>query len=245
MAWVRDQWYAGAELLHARPILPDGRRRVSWLRPSAPALILGSASPDPFSTTPDASAQGRVAGRVGEPAARNPVGGHPAAAGIPRVRRRSGGGLVWLDPELSTWVDVFVPVEDPLWRADVGEAFYWLGRTLAAAFCDLGLAASMHCSPYEAGPSDGLVCFASRGPGEVVVDGKKLVGISQRRTRDGCRFQCIAYERFELGPLASAVDSLTAFRVRERAVGWAELGIGASPPNIAEVLVSYICAHDI
>lgn len=215
-AWARDAWHAGAELLHQRQMPRDGRRRVSWLRPTAPALILGSASPDPF-----------------------------GGARTDLVRRHSGGGLVWLDPEISAWVDVFVPAGDPLWHADVGKAFHWLGRTLVGAFTDVGVPASMHSGPYEAGPSDGLVCFASLGPGEVVVDGRKLVGISQRRSREGCRFQCIAFERFELGPLASVVESAIAARVDDRAVGWADLGITASPSDIAEQMMRSITAHDI
>jgi hypothetical protein len=35
-----------------------------------------------------------------------------------------------------------------------------------------------------------MVCFAGLGPGEVTVDGAKVVGISQRRTRVGALFQC-------------------------------------------------------
>ena len=193
----------------------DGRRRVSWLCPAAPALILGSASPDPFD-----------------------------GVRTDLVRRRSGGGLVWLDPETSAWVDVFVPAGDPVWHADVSKAFHWLGRTLATAFADAGVPASVHPGPYEAGPSDGLVCFGSLGPGEVMVDGRKLVGISQRRTREGSRFQCIAYERFELGPLETALDSATAARIRDRAVGWADLGIEHTPSAIAEHFVKFISAHD-
>jgi hypothetical protein len=34
------------------------------------------------------------------------------------------------------------------------------------------------------------VCFAGLAAGEVIVDGAKVVGISQRRTRAGARFQC-------------------------------------------------------
>lgn len=150
---------------------------------------------------------------------------------------------MWLDPARSTWVDVFVPAGDALWRSDVGRAFHWLGRTLAAAFSDLGAAAQMHHGAYEAGPSGGVVCFGSLGPGEVVADGRKLVGVSQRRTRDGCRFQCVAYEQFELGPLAAVVDSATAARVCDRAVGWADLGIKHTPSDIAEHLVRFIAAH--
>ncbi|WP_419865486.1 lipoyl protein ligase domain-containing protein [Candidatus Poriferisodalis sp.] len=213
--WVHDEWHASAALLHARPMPRDGRRRVSWMRPTAPALILGSASPDLF-------------------------GGMQTEL----VRRHSGGGLVWLDPGTSAWVDVFVPTGDPLWHSDVGKAFHWLGRTLAAAFADVGLPASMHPGPYEAGPSEGLLCFGSLGPGEVVVDGRKLVGVSQRRTREGSRFQCVAYERFELGPLASVVDAATAARALDRATGWADLGLAASPSGITEQIISFITARD-
>ena len=41
-----------------------------------------------------------------------------------------------------------------------------------------------------------LVCFAGIGAGEIVVDGRKLVGISQRRTRAGARFQCAVHSRW-------------------------------------------------
>ncbi|WP_420626603.1 lipoyl protein ligase domain-containing protein [Candidatus Poriferisodalis sp.] len=213
--WIREKWQASAELLHARPMPQDRRRHVSWLCPTKPALILGSATVDPFNGT------------------RTDV-----------VRRRSGGGLVWLDSDACTWVDVFVPADDQLWRADVGEAFDWLGRRLAAAFSSIGVLANVHRGPYEAGPSGGLVCFASLGPGEVAVGGRKLVGISQRRTREGSRFQCLAYERFDLGPLAPLLDAETAAWVRDRAVGWADLGVDVTPSGMAELVVSFITAHD-
>jgi hypothetical protein len=41
-----------------------------------------------------------------------------------------------------------------------------------------------------------LVCFAGIGPGEVLVGGRKAVGISHRRTRAGARFQCVAHRRW-------------------------------------------------
>ncbi len=41
-----------------------------------------------------------------------------------------------------------------------------------------------------------LVCFAGIGPGEVLLGGRKLVGISQRRTRNGSRFQCMVHTRW-------------------------------------------------
>ena len=42
-----------------------------------------------------------------------------------------------------------------------------------------------------------LVCFAGIAPGEVLLDGVKLVGLSQRRTRRGARFQCAVNRRFD------------------------------------------------
>lgn len=210
---MREQWRGAAGLLHDRPMPLDGRRRISWLRPTAAAVILGSTGPDPF---------------------------EGSRADV--VRRRSGGGAVWLDPDLCTWIDVFVPAGDPLWRADIGEAFDWLGRRLGAAFASLGVSASAWRGAYEAGPSDGLVCFASRGPGEVTVAGRKLVGISQRRTREGCRFQCVTYEQFCLGPLESLLDDRTAAQVRDCATGWGELCGGLSSSDLAELVTEFISA---
>jgi hypothetical protein len=39
----------------------------------------------------------------------------------------------------------------------------------------------------------------------VTIDGKKAVGISQRRTRVAARFQCVAYERWDPQPLVAAM----------------------------------------
>ncbi len=160
------------------------------------------------------------------------------------VRRRSGGGAVWLDPQACTWIDVFVPAGDPLWRTDISEAFGWLGRRLAAAFASLGVAASIFDGPYDTGPSDGMVCFASRGPGEVFVGSRKLVGISQRRTREGSRFQCLWYERFTLGPLLSLLDDQTARQVWDSAVGWGEMCTGLRSSDLVELAAEFITAPD-
>jgi len=43
------------------------------------------------------------------------------------------------------------------------------------------------------------VCFASSSPGEVFVGANKLVGISQRRGREGARFQCVLYRHWHPG----------------------------------------------
>ena len=56
---------------------------------------------------------------------------------------------------------------------------------------------TVHRGPWCAPPWSELVCFAGIAPGEVLLDGVKLVGLSQRRTRRGARFQCAVNRHFD------------------------------------------------
>ncbi len=124
-----------------------------------------------------------------------------AAVGVEVVRRRSGGGAVLLRPGEVVWVDVLVPAGDALWQADVGLAFGWLGQAWAEALGSLGVSASVHEGALVGGRWSELVCFGGLGPGEVTVGGRKVVGISQRRTRAGALFQCAALVDWDPSPL--------------------------------------------
>ena len=200
-SWITEEWLGGAGLLHGRPLRPDDRRRVVWLTPRRPAVVLGSTTP-------------------GQPGALAWRG-----ATVDVVRRRSGGGLVWVDPLASMWVDLEIPVGDPLHRVDVSAAFEWVGEMFARALGRLGVDAEVHRGPHVPGADRGLVCFAGRGAGEVFVAGRKIVGISQRRTRSATRFQCVAYDHFELGPLALVVDARVADRAATAGIGVSEVGV--------------------
>lgn len=122
-----------------------------------------------------------------------------AAAGIEIVRRRSGGGLVYLVPGNHIWLDVVIPKADTLWIEDVGRASWWLGDAWLAAIESLGVnGAHVHREHMTTGEFGDLVCFAGVGPGEVMFRGAKgevakVVGISQRRTQEFARFQCTLY----------------------------------------------------
>jgi lipoate-protein ligase A len=125
------------------------------------------------------------------------------AAGVEVVRRRSGGGAVLLRPGETVWVDVFLAADDALADSDVGRAFAWVGRAWVAALDSVGVVRAMvhEGSPRRANAWSAAVCFAGLGPGEVTVDGSKVVGISQRRRREGTLFQCGALVTWAPGPL--------------------------------------------
>ena len=148
-----------------------------------PALVLGSAQRD---------------GAIDRAAC--------AAAGGEVVRRRAGGGAVLLEPGQVVWVDVELPRGDPRWDDDVGRAAWWLGERWSEALATLGVAeptvprGAMVRTPWSA-----LVCFAGLGPGEVTAGpaGPKVLGVAQRRTRAGARFQCAVPRRWDIERLAA------------------------------------------
>ena len=108
------------------------------------------------------------------------------------VKRRSGGGLVLLSADSTLWVDVEIPSAHSLWLNDVGASSLWLGQVFVEVLTELGQEnLELHRGALMKSPWSSLICFAGKGPGEVfAADGSKIVGISQRRTRDWARFQC-------------------------------------------------------
>lgn len=128
--------------------------------------------------------------------------------GLDVVRRTSGGGLVVLLVGAQLWVDFFLPRDDDLWVDDVSHSADWLARLWTGALASWGVAATRPTTGSWSDPELGrIVCFAATGPGEVVVDGRKLVGVSQRRTRAGARFQCTVYRTFPLDFIAGILDT--------------------------------------
>jgi lipoate-protein ligase A len=145
-----------------------------------PTLVLGSAQPA-------SDVDGDVA----------------AQRGVDVVRRRSGGGAVLLVPGDVVWVDVVVPAGDVLFHDDVGVAFEWLGDAWARALHVVGIGgAVVHRGKLVRTPWSDRVCFAGIGSGEVTLDGAKVVGISQRRTRHAARFQCAVLLHWDVAALA-------------------------------------------
>lgn len=152
---------------------------------TAPALVLGSTQPES-----DADPERAKAG------------------GYEIVRRRSGGGSVWLAPGAQLWVDVWIPAGDRLWDDDVARAAVPIGRAWRAALVGLGVASGLwvHEGGMQGRPWSALVCFAGVAPGEVLdAGGRKWVGISQRRTREWIRLQTMVHRVWDP---ESATDGL-------------------------------------
>ena len=116
------------------------------------------------------------------------------------VHRRSGGGVVVLQADAHLWIDFVVPRDDELWRDDVGESMWWVGELWAdaLAMCEIADRDQLRVQRggLERSSLSDLVCFGGLGPGEVTLHGEKVVGISQRRTREMARFQCVVHQRW-------------------------------------------------
>ncbi len=165
--------------LHARDPFVGGplvAPEVWWCDFTDSAIVLGSSQPDELL---DADAV--------------------TAAGLHVVRRRSGGGAVLLRPGAVVWIDLIVPAA--AWPTDVRRSMVAAGEVWQAALTEVAAVAPGTVVVHDGGmlPTDWsrAVCFAGIGPGEVLAADatptRKLVGLSQRRTRGGARIQGLVH----------------------------------------------------
>lgn len=179
-----------------------------------------------------------------------------AVAGAEVLRRRSGGGAVLLRPGGQVWADFFIPADDPLWSDDLAHAAQWAGKLWAAAIGPLvAEPVSVHSGRLAADQWGRLVCFAGRGPGEVFVDGLKVVGVSQRRSRRRARIQTTARLRHPPAATGSGtadadldelelLDVAPADRVSGRAVMASRGGsVPATEADLTEALLRVLEAE--
>jgi lipoate-protein ligase A len=147
-----------------------------------PTLVLGSTQP-PELVDPDALRE----------------------RGVELVRRR--GGAVFREPAAQLWVDAWIPCDDPLWQRDVSLGAEWVGAWWTQALAELGAHGfEVHSGRSLPGAFGELVCFAGRGPGEVFSAGRKVVGLSQWRAREGALFMSCAYVHWDPFGLLRLMD---------------------------------------
>lgn len=178
MEWAVERIKTTADDFHRRLPADDTGPQIWIAELATPALILGSTQSSDLINRARAEADGyEVCGR------------------------RSGGGIVHVDPAHDCWIDVIVPRASALWSDDVGKAFHWLGQhwadTLAAQFdrsSPPGASPVVHRSGSSS--AGALWCFAGIGHGEVTIEDHKVVGLSQRRTRHWIRLQGLVIGRW-------------------------------------------------
>jgi len=181
MEWGRHDWTGTATDFHTMELPHE--RALWWCNVEAPTVILGSTQS--FDDVNQNSAD---------------------ESGVLVSRRRSGGGAVFVHPTDSVWIDITISRDDPLWKDDVAQSMLWLGELFVAALSPW-LQAELYRDSFSTGIDGRVVCFASSSPGEVFVGSNKLVGISQRRGREGARFQCVLYRHWRPGDWAHILAS--------------------------------------
>lgn len=134
-----------------------------------------------------------------------------AAMGIRVITRRSGGATVFADPALLG-LDVALPPGHPLVRDDIVESYRWLGELWVQTLHLLGVTGRL-VSIEEARarsrvppPIESILriaCFGSISPFEVLVNGRKVVGLSQVRRGGRALFQSGIYLNFEADALTN------------------------------------------
>ena len=179
--WSVHDSFGDAGAFHAANAVPT--RSATFHTVATPTLVLGSAQRDSDLATPVAD-----------------------ALGITVVKRRSGGGAVLLVPNEFVWLDLVIPVGDALWDDDVARAMVWVGELWQRALGEHGVATTVNRAGTLTDTTWARqVCFAGLGNGEVVQDQRKVVGVSQRRTRTAARFQSMCHLRWRPELVAALV----------------------------------------
>jgi lipoate-protein ligase A len=210
---MRHDWVGTASAFHSKDLPAE---RSMWLcSTEKPALILGSTQ-DQSDVLVDAAAR----------------------SGIEIVRRRSGGGAVYVAPDESVWMDITISRQDPLWQDDVSASMLWLGDVFVQAL-QPWVHANTFRGKFHNGDVGRAVCFASAAPGEVFADEKKLVGISQRRNRDGARFQCVVYRQWNPSVWSSLLASLD---IQEHVRTMQVATVAASAHDIAHAVMGALAS---
>ncbi|WP_298387699.1 hypothetical protein [Ferrimicrobium sp.] len=165
--WRQEAVSLSTAMLHESwPVLADGERLCRIAEPTDRALVLGSSTAAEGFDLEFARHQG-----------------------LTIVRRRSGGGAVLVEPGAQIWLMLYLRLDDSLITRDIGTSFLWLGATVQAVLEDHGIRGQLVTSRQHRSELGALVCFADLGFGEITVDGAKVLGLAQRRSRGQACFQ--------------------------------------------------------
>jgi lipoate-protein ligase A len=108
-------------------------------------------------------------------------------------RRRGGGGAVLLVPE-DCWVELWLPGAGGV-TEDVRATACLAGEWWRAAFAAHGVTATVHRGGMVHHDEGAVACFAGLGPGELTILGRKVLGLSQWRCREGVLVSAVVAAR--------------------------------------------------
>lgn len=141
-------------------------------------------------------------------------------------RRRGGGGAVLLRPD-DVWVDWWIPSSDPRWSVDILSSSFLVGGWWEYALRSSGVSGDMHRDRVVDDPRFRVACFSGRGPGEIFVDDRKAVGLTQWRVREGAFVSTVLPEHDSTALVGLLRDPDPALRTELTHHGLASLDLDA------------------
>ena len=108
------------------------------------------------------------------------------------VRRWTGGGIVFHGDDLT--YSIVIPTSDPVFHESSLAIYEKIHQALANALTRVGISAAVagvvdpggvSVSHHAAVSASGYNCFTNPVPADVMMDGRKIAGAAQRRTRRG------------------------------------------------------------
>ncbi len=99
------------------------------------------------------------------------------------VLRDNGGGAVWLEPECQLWLGLYYPSSTGFLAQDYRSELMHLGEAARTALEDIGLDNLDVVTGPDNSSMGRYICFAGRSYGEITTYGRKILGISLRRTK--------------------------------------------------------------
>ncbi len=113
----------------------------------------------------------------------NELNSRDQSRGYSVVRRDNGGGAVWLEPQAQIWIGLFSPSSPGFLGQDYRLELIHLGEAAKDALKGVGLDDLEVVSKPDDSQAGKFVCFAGTSYGEITTCGRKIMGVSLRRTR--------------------------------------------------------------